>query len=80
MSPSELAAHELFAEVTAYARSGDDQWLLAYALGNRAMLDRGIYLAPSPFEAMFLSTAHTTEDVDRTIDSVRSVLAEVFGS
>ncbi len=33
----------------------------------RAMLDRGIYLAPSQFEAAFLSAAHTEEDVDRTI-------------
>jgi glutamate-1-semialdehyde 2,1-aminomutase len=33
----------------------------------RAMLERGIYLAPSQFEAAFLSTAHTDEDIDRTI-------------
>jgi glutamate-1-semialdehyde 2,1-aminomutase len=33
----------------------------------RQMLDRGIFLAPSQFEAAFVSAAHTTEDVDRTI-------------
>jgi glutamate-1-semialdehyde 2,1-aminomutase len=33
----------------------------------RAMLARGIYLAPSQFEAAFLSAAHTEEDIDRTI-------------
>ena len=34
-----------------------------------AMLERGIYLPPSAFEACFLSTAHTLEDVAKTIDS-----------
>jgi glutamate-1-semialdehyde 2,1-aminomutase len=40
------------------------------------MLERGVYLAPSQFEAAFLSTAHTNEDVDRTIASARAVLGE----
>jgi glutamate-1-semialdehyde 2,1-aminomutase len=31
-----------------------------------AMLKRGIYLAPSQFEAGFISTAHTSLDVDKT--------------
>ena len=31
------------------------------------MLNRGIYLAPSQFEAMFVSTAHTQEDLEKTI-------------
>ena len=35
------------------------------------MLRRGIYLPPSPFEAMFLSTAHTSADLDRTIRAFR---------
>ncbi|MEJ6949815.1 glutamate-1-semialdehyde 2,1-aminomutase [Natronospora cellulosivora (SeqCode)] len=39
-----------------------------------AMLDRGIYLAPSPFEASFLSLAHQKEDLDRTLE----VYEEVF--
>jgi glutamate-1-semialdehyde 2,1-aminomutase len=33
----------------------------------RAMLDRGVYLAPSQFEAAFVSAAHTDEDIERTI-------------
>lgn len=33
------------------------------------MLKRGIYLAPAQFEAMFVSTAHTTEDLDKTIEA-----------
>jgi glutamate-1-semialdehyde 2,1-aminomutase len=32
-----------------------------------AMLEQGIYLAPSQFEAAFLSTAHTGQDVEKTI-------------
>jgi glutamate-1-semialdehyde 2,1-aminomutase len=38
------------------------------------MLAQGIYLAPSQFEAGFLSTAHTTEDLDRTVAAARTVL------
>lgn len=36
-----------------------------------AMLEDGIYLAPSQFEAMFLSAAHTDADLDRTLEAVR---------
>jgi glutamate-1-semialdehyde 2,1-aminomutase len=42
----------------------------------RAMLDRGIYLAPSQFEAAFLSAAHSEEDIDRTIEAAQEALAE----
>jgi glutamate-1-semialdehyde 2,1-aminomutase len=37
----------------------------------RAMLDAGIYLAPSQFEAGFVSSAHGREDLDRTIEAAR---------
>jgi glutamate-1-semialdehyde 2,1-aminomutase len=36
-----------------------------------AMLDRGIYLPPSQFEALFVSTAHTAADIDRTCEAAR---------
>ncbi|HEU5139217.1 MAG TPA: glutamate-1-semialdehyde 2,1-aminomutase [Bacillales bacterium] len=36
----------------------------------RHMLNRGINLAPSKYEAWFLTTAHTMEDIDQTIDAV----------
>jgi len=36
----------------------------------RHLLDRGIYVAPSQFEAMFLSLAHGDEEIDRTIEAV----------
>jgi glutamate-1-semialdehyde 2,1-aminomutase len=38
------------------------------------MLDEGVYLPPSPFEAMFVSLAHTTEDIERTIEAARNAL------
>ena len=37
----------------------------------QAMLDSGIYLAPSAFEAMFVSLAHTQKDVEKTIATAR---------
>lgn len=33
------------------------------------MLNRGVYLPPAQFEALFVSTAHSTEDLDKTIDA-----------
>jgi glutamate-1-semialdehyde 2,1-aminomutase len=45
-----------------------------YARYFREMLDRGIFLAPSQFEAAFVSAAHTTEDIDRTIAAARESL------
>jgi glutamate-1-semialdehyde 2,1-aminomutase len=41
-----------------------------YASLFRHLLDRGVYLAPSQFEAMFLSLAHGDEEIDRTIEAV----------
>ena len=39
-----------------------------------AMLERGVYFAPSQFEAGFVSTAHTEEDIDRTIEAAEAAL------
>jgi glutamate-1-semialdehyde 2,1-aminomutase len=49
----------------------------AYGRFFRAMLARGIYLPPSQFEAWFLSAAHTTRHVDRTIAAAREAFREV---
>jgi glutamate-1-semialdehyde 2,1-aminomutase len=35
------------------------------------MLERGIYLAPSQFEAGFISTAHTADDIQQTTDAMK---------
>jgi glutamate-1-semialdehyde 2,1-aminomutase len=42
-----------------------------------AMLERGIFLPPSQFEALFVSAAHTDADIDRTIAAARGSLAAV---
>jgi glutamate-1-semialdehyde 2,1-aminomutase len=38
----------------------------------RHLLAHGIYVAPSQFEALFVSLAHGDEEIDRTIAQVRS--------
>lgn len=48
---------------------------LRFASFFRAMLDRGVFLAPSQFEALFVSAAHTDADIDRTAAAVRESLA-----
>jgi glutamate-1-semialdehyde 2,1-aminomutase len=60
-------------EVTGYAtsRPSDTQLFARYF---RGMLDRGIYLPPSQFEAAFLSLAHTEADVEKTLSSAKEVL------
>jgi glutamate-1-semialdehyde 2,1-aminomutase len=45
-----------------------------YARFFREMLARGIFLAPSQFEAAFLSAAHTPGDIDRTLAAAREAL------
>jgi glutamate-1-semialdehyde 2,1-aminomutase len=42
-----------------------------------AMLERGVYFAPSQFEAGFVSTAHTEEDIDRTIAAAERALGDL---
>jgi glutamate-1-semialdehyde 2,1-aminomutase len=48
--------------------------LEAHAAFCRGMLDHGIYLPPSQFEAWFPSLAHTDEHVERTLSAARAVL------
>jgi glutamate-1-semialdehyde 2,1-aminomutase len=40
----------------------------------RHLLDRGVYVAPSQFEAMFVSTAHGPAEVERTVEAARELL------
>ena len=58
--------------VTGYdqARSCD---LQRFARWYRGLLDHGIYAAPSQFEAMFLSAAHTVEEIDQIIAAAREI-------
>nr|HID59047.1 glutamate-1-semialdehyde-2,1-aminomutase [Desulfobacterales bacterium] len=43
----------------------------------REMLKRGVYLAPSQFEAVFVSAAHTWEDIERTIECASEVFEAI---
>ncbi len=45
-----------------------------YAAWFHAMLERGVYFAPSQFEAAFVSTAHDSTVVSRTLDAARDVM------
>jgi glutamate-1-semialdehyde 2,1-aminomutase len=51
-----------------------------YAQFFHAMLDRGVYLAPSQFEAGFLSLAHDDAAIDATIDAAEDALADLFAT
>jgi len=41
------------------------------------MLDQGVYLAPSQFEAAFLSYAHSDDDLEVTLKAARQALAQL---
>jgi glutamate-1-semialdehyde 2,1-aminomutase len=51
-----------------------------YARFFREMLDQGIFLAPSQFEAAFVSAAHTSQDIDRTLAAAHESLQVISAS
>jgi glutamate-1-semialdehyde 2,1-aminomutase len=48
---------------------------IKFATFFQEMLERGIFLPPSQYEALFVSVAHTDADIDRTIAAARESLA-----
>lgn len=48
-----------------------------YGIFFRAMLERGVSLAPSQFEAAFVSAAHTAADLEATAAAAREAFGEV---
>ncbi|MEH2234612.1 MAG: glutamate-1-semialdehyde 2,1-aminomutase [Nostoc sp.] len=50
--------------------------LSKFARFHRGMLEHGVYLAPSQFEAGFTSLAHTEADIDRTLEAARTVMSQ----
>jgi glutamate-1-semialdehyde 2,1-aminomutase len=46
-----------------------------FAAFHRALLERGVYLAPSQFEAGFVSTAHGAEEIDATLEAAAAAFA-----
>ena len=59
------------------ARGGDRSLFARYFA---AMLDRGVYLAPSPYEANFVSSAHTPRDVERTLAAAEASIASLMAT
>jgi glutamate-1-semialdehyde 2,1-aminomutase len=51
----------------------------AFAGFFHRMLERGIYMPPSQFEAMFVSLAHSLADIDSTVDAARDSLRDLSG-
>ena len=51
--------------------------LAKFSRFHRGMLEQGVYLAPSQFEAGFTSLAHTDADIDRTLDAARTVMGQL---
>jgi glutamate-1-semialdehyde 2,1-aminomutase len=49
----------------------------AFGRFHRAMLDQGIWLPPSQFEAAFLGAAHTSADIDFTVEAARRAFASM---
>lgn len=49
----------------------------AFKVWFKAMLEQGIYIAPSQFETLFMSGAHTDEEIDRTIEAAGKALQQV---
>ena len=45
----------------------------------REMVEQGIFLPPSQFEGLFLSTAHTDEDIQKTIEAAEKAFAKIKG-
>ncbi|MBV8437217.1 MAG: glutamate-1-semialdehyde 2,1-aminomutase [Silvibacterium sp.] len=63
--------------VTDFARAATSD-TAAFARFHRAMLDQGVWLPPSQYEAVFLGTAHTMEDIQQTIAAAKEAFAAVL--
>ena len=51
----------------------------AYGRFFHSMLEEGVYLAPSQFEAAFIGVAHTDELLDRTVEAARKAFRSLKG-
>ncbi|MBB3907173.1 glutamate-1-semialdehyde 2,1-aminomutase [Anoxybacillus rupiensis] len=56
------------------AKTSDLEMFAAY---YREMAEQGVFLPPSQFEGMFLSTAHTDEDIEKTIEAAEKAFAKL---
>jgi glutamate-1-semialdehyde 2,1-aminomutase len=65
------------ASITNYAEAKQHADPALYGKFFHAMLARGVYFAPSQFEAGFVSTAHGAEEIGATHEAMRAVLGEI---
>jgi len=63
--------------VTNHADVSEDCDLAFFGHFFNAMLDEGVYLAPSQFESAFVSAAHTDKDIDATISAANRALTKL---
>lgn len=49
----------------------------AFTIFFNSMLSRGVYMAPSQFEAVFVSAAHSWDDLEKTVEAAKASFAEV---
>ena len=56
------------------AKTSDTNKFMTYF---RYLLEQGVFVPPSQFETCFISTAHTTEDIDSTLESVDVALSKL---
>lgn len=73
-----LKAHG--AHITDYASAKQHADTARYAAFFHAMLARGVYLAPSQFEAGFVSVAHSEAHITQTLDAMRGALEQILGA
>lgn len=63
--------------ITCYEDAAAKADTAKFAKFHRGMLEEGVYLAPSQFEAGFTGLAHTEADIDHTIEAARRVLSRI---
>lgn len=64
-------------KITDYASAKKNADTERYGRFFHAMLDEGVYLAPSQFEAGFMSSAHTKQDIESTVTAFENVLSKI---
>jgi len=59
-------------------KTADKSNTLVYGRYFHEMLNHGIYFAPSQFESMFISTAHTKKDLNKTLEAQEEALSAIY--
>ena len=59
-------------------KSATESNVQQYSTYFQEMLNRGVYLPPAQFEAMFISNSHTEQDIEKTIEAHFETLKYMF--